>query len=240
MRNNFASILTAIFIATTLLISCSSAPDSKDQYLNDYSDFMKDVEKNKDSFTAEEWKVKDEQFQKYSSEMYNQFEEELGLLEQVKIGKNAVIYVKHRGFNALQNINDNGEVSNAINELKGVINSGEVNDAINELKDAIDSDEISNAIADFKNTWDNELQGELSTAMSELQKVWDEDLKNELSGSLDELKAAIESGDMEMEINGKVKKLEEILQDDEIKDALKDVVGELKTVLEKVEAEIEK
>jgi hypothetical protein len=240
MRNNFASILIAVFIATTLLMGCSSAPDSKDQYLNNYSDFMKDIEKNKDNFTAEEWQEKDKEFQQYSSEMYSQFEGELGLLEQVTIGKNAVVYAKHRGFNALRNINNDGEVSDAIDGLKGVINSGEVNNAINELKGAIDSDQISKAIDEFKHTWDNELQGELSTAMDELKKVWDEDLKNELSGSLDELKAAIESGEIEAEINGQVKKLEEILQDEEIKGSLKNVVEELKTVLEKVEVEIEK
>jgi hypothetical protein len=173
MKNNFVSILLAVLIATTLLMSCSSAPNSKDQYLNDYSDFMKNIEKNKDSFTAEEWQEKDEQFQKYSSEIYNQFEGELGVLEQLKIGKNAVIYAKHRGMNALQNINNNGEVSNALNEIKGVINS----------------DEINRAIDEFKKVWDDELKGELSAAINELQKVWDEDLKNELSGSLDELKA---------------------------------------------------
>jgi hypothetical protein len=45
---------------------------------------------------------------------------------------------------------------------------------------------------------------------------------------------------IEMEINGQVKKLEEILEDEEIKESLKNVVGELKTVLEKVEVEMEK
>lgn len=240
MRNNFASILIAVFVATSLLMSCSTAPDSKEQYLRDYADFMKDIENNKDSFTAEEWEEKDKQFERYSSEMYQQFEGELGLLEQGKVMKNAVIYAKHRGLNAIKNINNNGDISNAIDELKGAINSDEVGNALKEIKDVIDSDQISDAIAEFKNTWDNELKGEFSSAVDELKKVWDEDLKNELSGSLDEVKAALESGDLEVEIDGQVKKLEEILEDEEVKGALKDVVGELKDVLEKVEVELGK
>lgn len=224
MKRNFASLLIAVFTASVILVSCSSAPDSKAEYLKDYSSFMEDIKKNKDSLTEAEWKEKDKQFEKFSSELYGQYENDLGIVEQVKIGKHGLQYAKMRGLSALKNVSESGELQDAIKEIKDVVNSGEIQDAIKE----------------FESVWNDDLKGEFKTALSELEGIWDDDLKNQLSSSLDEVKTALEESDIEVEIDGKVKELEEILEDEDIKQSIKEIIGELKNVLEKAEVELEK
>lgn len=224
MRNNLASLFTAIMVASVLLMSCSTAPSSKDEYIDDYATFIEDLKVNKDNLTEEQWKEKDKAFEKFSNELYGEFEKDLGIAEQIKIGKNAFQYAKMRGTSALKNVKE----------------SGELDDAIKELKDAIDGDEIKDAIKEFKSVWNDDLKGEFESALGELQTVWDGDLKDELGSSLDEVKAALEDANLDIEIDGKVKELEEVLQDEDIKQSIKDIIGELKDVLEKAEVELEK
>lgn len=224
MKNNIVSLFVAMVTASVLLLSCSSAPTSKDEYLKEYATFMEDLKANKENITEEEWKEKDKAFEKFSKELYAEFENDLGLGEQIKIGKHAFQYATMRGTSALKNVNESGELKNAINEIKGAING----------------DEFKDAIKEFKSVWNDDMKGEFETALDELKTVWDGDLKEQLGSSLDEVKTALEDADLEIEINGKIKELEEVMEDEDIKNSVKDIIGQLKEVLEEAEAELEK
>jgi len=224
MKNNIVSLFAAAMVASILLFSCSSAPTSKDEYIKEYSTFIEDLKANNENLTEEQWKEKDKAFEKFSTEMYSEYENDLGIAEQIKIGKHAFQYAKIRGLSALKNVNE----------------SGEVTDALQEIKDAINGDEIKDAIKEIKSVWNDDLKGEFETALGELETVWDTDLKDQLGSSLDEVKAAFDDADFDIEINGKITELEEVLEDEDIKSGIKDIIGELKKVLEEAEAELEK
>lgn len=224
MKNNIVSLFAAVMVASVLLFSCSSAPSSKDEYLKNYSTFIEDLKVEKDNLTEEQWKEKDKAFEKFSTELYNEYEKDLGYAEQFKIGKHALQYARIRGLSALKNVNESGEFDNALNEIK----------------EAINGDEFKDAIKEIKSVWNDDLKGEFTTALGELETVWDGDLKEQLGSSLDEVKTALEDANLDIEIDGKIKELEDVLEDEDIKQNIKDIIGELKKVLEEAEVELEK
>ncbi len=225
MKSTLFSFLLTFTTATVFLMSCSApAPDTKEQYLKDYSAFIQDLKENKDNLSEEQWAEKDKQFKAFSDELFNQYKDEMGALEKINVGKHAFQYTRLRGMNAFKNISESGELDEAIKDIKDVVNSGEIEDAINE----------------FKNVWNDDMKGDFEQAFSELQNVWDDDLKGQLGSSLDEIKAALEDEDLQVEINGKVEELKAVLEDEEVKGKVKDIITELKGVLEKAEQELEK
>lgn len=81
--------ITIIF-SLGLIISCS--PQTKDSYLEDYGYFMSDISNDENNYTEEEWLEIDEEYEKYSGELYEQFQEDLTLKEEIILTKYTVQY----------------------------------------------------------------------------------------------------------------------------------------------------
>ncbi len=68
MKTSFKVLFFACAVA---LISCS--PISKDGYIKQYADFIAEVEAGYSNFTDADWVARDEQFTKFSKELYVKF-----------------------------------------------------------------------------------------------------------------------------------------------------------------------
>ena len=56
MKKNVWSVGLAAFLFMVLLYSCSNTPDSKEEFLEEYGDFIEEVKGNKGNYTDEDWK----------------------------------------------------------------------------------------------------------------------------------------------------------------------------------------
>jgi hypothetical protein len=220
MKKNYWSIPFVALMFCIFLYSCTSTPDSKEEFMSEYGDFIEEVKENKADYTDEDWKKMDEKFKRYSEELSKEFEGEMSLLEKGKLAK----YVMQYG----------------IARSKSTLGGDELEDAIGEIKNALNSDEVKNAIQEFKNAWNTELKHEFGTAVEELEGVWNDDLKNELSGSLDELKALLDDEELREELKGKLDEVKETINSKEFEGKIKSATKELQGVLQEIEQEIDK
>ncbi len=74
-------IIVAFIIA--LLTSC--APQTKEDYLEQFDEFITEVSDNCKDYTTDEWNDKDEQYELFTGEWYDKFEEELSFEDELKI-----------------------------------------------------------------------------------------------------------------------------------------------------------
>lgn len=79
-----------ILIFLTLVSSCS--PTSKESYLEDYKQFIREVSDNNNDYTEADWKRADKKMIKFTGEWYIKFENEFTLQEQIVIKKYEVQY----------------------------------------------------------------------------------------------------------------------------------------------------
>jgi hypothetical protein len=86
--NLFFKITILFFLA--LIISCS--PQSKESYLENYKEFISDIGNENNEYTEEELIEMDEEYEKYSVELYEQFQEDLTLQEKILLAKYSVQY----------------------------------------------------------------------------------------------------------------------------------------------------
>ena len=84
-----------ILLALAFMLSVTSCmvPSSKESYIRNFERFVKDVEKNADSFKAGDWKWANARFSKYSVEWYEKFRVDLKMEENVKISSLRVRYL---------------------------------------------------------------------------------------------------------------------------------------------------
>lgn len=106
-----------ILCFSLLLVGCSFY--SKDTYLEDFSEFVTDVEQNYQSYSEEDWLSADQEYEEYVGETYNNFRAKLTDEDKKQVGKLKAKYqtvkIKHETGKM---IND---VSDGINQLQGVI-----------------------------------------------------------------------------------------------------------------------
>lgn len=68
MKKIFISLF-ALFI----FISC----DNKESYMQDFSQFIQEVEDNADNYSEKDWKKADKKFEEYTGSIYKKYAEEL-------------------------------------------------------------------------------------------------------------------------------------------------------------------
>jgi len=86
--------LLLIFAVTTS--SCSYLPPfTKKGYIEDFSAFVKDVEKNHDKYSVEGWENEDEIFSKFAETYYLKFKDRLDPAEMTKVN---ILKGKYIGF----------------------------------------------------------------------------------------------------------------------------------------------
>ncbi len=205
MKRNILAISCTALAFVFLLVSCSTAPNSKEQYLDNYSTFIKEIQEKKTSYSEADWKKKDEEFQKYSQELYSQFQGEMGLLEQGKIAKYAISYASARGSRAL---ND-------------AVNSGNIDDAINEFKNLWNDDvkgDFDTAFEDLKQVWNDDLKQELEGKLDEVKAILeDEKVREDIKTKIDDIKDIVNDEELKGKVKDVMNELEEVLQEIEQK-----------------------
>lgn len=123
-----------IMINILFFFSCNSY--SKDEYLKDFMEFVGDVEINYKNYTDEDWKLKELDFQNYTTELYTQFKEELTEDNQILIGKLKTKYLFAKSKSELKNLGE--QIKDGINQIKGAINEVLDEDNVSQIKGAKD------------------------------------------------------------------------------------------------------
>ncbi len=85
-----------------MFVSCSE-PTSKESYMEKFESFVERVEQNHKKYTRKDWEWADERFEKYNTEWYRKFRDDLTLEDQIKI-KGLVI--KYHSLKDKQSIGD--------------------------------------------------------------------------------------------------------------------------------------
>lgn len=83
MKKIFISLFT-LFI----FISC----DNKESYMQDFSQFIQEVEDNADKYSEKDWKKADKKFEEYTGSIYKKYAEELTAEEKIEIAKCQTTY----------------------------------------------------------------------------------------------------------------------------------------------------
>ncbi|MEM9549104.1 MAG: DUF6565 domain-containing protein [Bacteroidota bacterium] len=204
-QNKLIIPLLALFVLSIGISSCKKPIVTKEDYLTEYKAFIDDVKENKNNYSEEDWKKKDEAFKRFSEELYEQYENELGFFEQARIAKYALVYASTRGVKALDRALDDGELE----------------DAIEEFTDYIDKDlkkDIDNVVNDLKQIWDDDLKDELTEKLKELKtKLKDEKFKEDLSNKIDEIKKIINDEDIQEKLKDVSNEVEDLLKEIEKK-----------------------
>jgi len=197
--------LIVLLILTVGYSSCKKTIDSKESYLKEYQSFVEEVKANKNNYTEEDWKKKDEEFATFSEELYEKYQDELAFMEQARIAKYAIQYGTTRGIKALNNALENGEVE----------------DAIEEITDIFDEDlqkDMDNLVENLKEIWDEDLKEDLKERLNDLKvKLEDEKFKEDISDKIDEIEDIINDEEIQNKIKDISKELQELLNEIERK-----------------------
>lgn len=140
-----------------LLFSC--APATKEAYLEDYKNFMKELSEESSSYNDSDWKSAACKYKKYSGEWYDLFNEELSVKEKV------IITGYKTKFKYLYAV---GKTKNAINDIVESDGNNNVADDIEEYIEKDLEDDIEKLGKEVKN-----LGEELVDEVKELSKELD-------------------------------------------------------------------
>ena len=83
-----------------VLLSQSCSFNAKDNYLDDFTAFVSDIEKNYSSYTPEVWDLKDEEFKQFTETKFDEHRKTLTDEDKKAIGKLAGRYsvVRAKGY----------------------------------------------------------------------------------------------------------------------------------------------
>lgn len=200
--NQIKSTLTVLSFLILIVgfSSCVNQINSKETYLKEYESFIDEVKENKNKYDEDDWKKKDEEFTKFSQELYEQYDEELKLMEQARVAKYALQYGSIRGIKALNNALDNGELEDAIEEFTDIFDE----DIQKDLDDVMDH---------LKEIWDEDLKDDLKEKLDELKiKLEDEDFREEISDKIKEIEEIVKDDEIQEKIKDVSKELSELLK----------------------------
>lgn len=91
-KNRIEKIIFILVSIVFITMSCSF--DTKEAYLQNFSDFISDIENNAQTYTEEDWKTKEIEYNKFIGEKYEQFRTQFTDEEQQTIGKLKARYFK--------------------------------------------------------------------------------------------------------------------------------------------------
>lgn len=89
-----------VLIISTLLLfvlgACTNEPRNKADYIKKFSAFTESVEKNYKTYSDEAWEKKDEMYEKFSEQWFDEYEDVLEFKEKVELKKMALKYKLYR------------------------------------------------------------------------------------------------------------------------------------------------
>lgn len=77
-----------------MLVAC--APMSKENYMEQYADFMTEVSEKASSYTEKEWTKCDEKYKRFSEDLYEKFKSEMTMSEKLMLAGYEVKYQYYR------------------------------------------------------------------------------------------------------------------------------------------------
>ncbi len=119
-----------ILLCTILFFAaCNRAPQTKEAYLEEYGQFMEELEESYAEFDAKDWEKQDAAYELYATEYYEQFSDEMTIGERLRVKGYSIAY------NALKQKDDWEALGDFIEELG---NKGEK--AINQFLEDVGDD----------------------------------------------------------------------------------------------------
>lgn len=94
-------IITAFAVLT--LFSC----ENKESYIQDFSQFIQDVEDHADTYTDKDWEKADKKFENFTGSIYKKYAEELTSDEKMEIAKCQTTYTALKAKAGIKNTWDN-------------------------------------------------------------------------------------------------------------------------------------
>lgn len=149
----FTAVLAIItFTACDFMSPCGS---SKEEFLTNYDNFIKEIEAEELAHDASAWQSHDREFKQMVEECYKTYEDEMSASEQISFWTNALAYYYHRyGTDMVAVLNNSSdEVSVVISEkveevidnprkaLREILGEGkglELDDLLNDLEKDLD------------------------------------------------------------------------------------------------------
>ena len=110
-------ITVALFFGMFLTMAFSSCGPTRESYLEDFTEFIEDVQLYSSSYTNEMWEQKDAEFKSFTSgERYEEVAQELTSEDKKEIGELTARYYKIKGQDW---------VNDWVNKIEGGIRYGE-------------------------------------------------------------------------------------------------------------------
>lgn len=110
-------LLIILFFITLVSMGCNV--NTKENYLQDFSNFIIDVENNYQKFTEEDWNTKEMEYKKFISEKQEQFQSQLTDEDQQTIGKLKARYFKIILKSGLEQLEE--DIKEGAKQLEGIV-----------------------------------------------------------------------------------------------------------------------
>ena len=148
-----------VTLAVLLAVLFSCAPATKKDYLSNFASFMETVEKQ-DKNADQDWAARDKKFELYSDEMYNEFKDELTLVDEVKVNAYRVRYqLRRQKSNFLKELLEDEDVNALRKEIMEYVENGMESDVDAIVKEAEKvGEEFGKAIRDIADELRNEME----------------------------------------------------------------------------------
>ncbi len=85
MQKQSPAIRFMLFFFLAFTVNACMVPANKDSYLENFEQFIRDVEKNGEKFTHSDWKWANKKFTRYTGEFYDKFRDELTMEEKIEV-----------------------------------------------------------------------------------------------------------------------------------------------------------
>ncbi len=82
----------AVLFTLLLLQSCSRNPQTKQEYLEEYSQFIEQIEENATNFDQNDWEKQEEVYKLFADEYYDQFSGDLTIAEKLQVKGYGIAY----------------------------------------------------------------------------------------------------------------------------------------------------
>ncbi len=120
MKYNFPLRIFVVGWIVLLTSSCSE-PGTKEAYMKGFEKFIERVKTNYRNYNQNDWKWADLRFEKFNSEWFNHFKEELSAGEKLKVAAWVVEYEAMKGSDSIRDFyrkNISSEVDKTGQEVK--------------------------------------------------------------------------------------------------------------------------
>jgi len=82
----------AVLFTLLLLQSCSQNPQTKEEYLEEYSQFIEQIEEKATDFDENDWEKQEEVYRLFADEYYDQFSGDLTIAEKLQVKGYSIAY----------------------------------------------------------------------------------------------------------------------------------------------------